>query len=590
MPTENFQRLQQIVLADQSIVNELSGIDSVEQFVNKLLDIASQRNIAVKDDDVRQAIADARRSDRKPSGINCEVSDRREWLPARVAKTDGKVVVEWFHIGNARLTDPFFEDSIKKRRRVPFSLVFRPTTDIEMLKELPVGIPPTGFIFHMSRCGSTLVSQMLAALDANIMVAEAPPIDEVLSISRNIKGDSDSAGVDLLRSVINAFGTRRFPQEKHLFIKLDSWAILDFDVIQKAFPDTPWIFLYRDPVEVVVSHMRQPGMQMIPGVVHAFDDLVDKDGPNVSREEYCARVLERVCSDAVAQASCNGLFVDYGELPSAFHEIVRHFRVDFTPDQMATMMHTTQFDAKTPQMFFKPDSEEKQRQATHKVRESCNRLAPLYERLKSLSRDARSMTALRLDMQFDEARLKDDLALFGPDAWTRHFNTDYYEGEWSGIALRTSENAHVPLYPDPSADKFVDTEELKQCPYILSVLGSFECRVEFARFLRLTAGSEIREHKDHMLGIDDGCVRLHIPIVTDPAVEFYLDGQRIDMKPGELWYLNLNLPHRVKNNSTVDRVHLVLDCVVNDWFTELYKRSITNQTANSIRAGSGIAT
>src|SRR5678815_4595110 len=241
MPTENFQRLQQIVLADQSIVSELSGIDSVEQFVDKLLDIASQKNIAVKDDDVRQAIADARRSDRKPTGTNCEVSDRREWLPARVAKTDGKVVVEWFHIGNARLTAPFFEDSIKKRRRVPFSLVFRPTTDINVLGELAPGIQPTGFIFHMSRCGSTLVSQMLAALDANIMVAEAPPIDEVLSISRNIKRDSDSAGVDLLRSVINAFGTRRFPQEKHLFIKLDSWAILDFDVIQKAFPDTPWI-------------------------------------------------------------------------------------------------------------------------------------------------------------------------------------------------------------------------------------------------------------------------------------------------------------------------------------------------------------
>jgi hypothetical protein len=31
------------------------------------------------------------------------------------------------------------------------------------------------------------------------------------------------------------------------------------------------------------------------------------------------------------------------------------------------------------------------------------------------------------------------------------------------------------------------------------------------------------------------------------------------------WERNINLPHRVHNRSAVDRVHLVLDCVVNDW-------------------------
>lgn len=189
--------------------------------------------------------------------------------------------------------------------------------------------------------------------------------------------------------------------------------------------------------------------------------------------------------------------------------------------------------------------------------------------------------SLKLDIRFDEGRLRDDVDRFASGAWTPHFNTRYYQGDWSGIALRTSENAHVPLYPDPTAEKFVDTDELKQCAYIQSVVGSFACKVEFVRFLRLSAGSQIIEHTDYDLGIEDGYVRLHIPITTDPAVEFYLDNERVDMQPGEVWYLNLNLPHRVKNNSTIDRVHLVVDCVVNDWFTELFQRSAQLQNVSS---------
>ena len=36
----------------------------------------------------------------------------------------------------------------------------------------------------MSRCGSTLVSQMLAALPQNIVISEAAPIDAVVQLNR----------------------------------------------------------------------------------------------------------------------------------------------------------------------------------------------------------------------------------------------------------------------------------------------------------------------------------------------------------------------------------------------------------------------
>ena len=40
---------------------------------------------------------------------------------------------------------------------------------------------------------------------------------------------------------------------------------------------------------------------------------------------------------------------------------------------------------------------------------------------------------------------------------------------------------------------------------------------------------------------------------------------------GEAWYLDLNLRHRVDNHSDTDRIHLVIDCVVNDWVRALFE-------------------
>jgi len=42
------------------------------------------------------------------------------------------------------------------------------------------------------------------------------------------------------------------------------------------------------------------------------------------------------------------------------------------------------------------------------------------------------------------------------------------------------------------------------------------------------------------------------------------------MGPGEAWYLNFDLVHRVENNGAEERVHLVIDCVVNDWLAGFF--------------------
>jgi hypothetical protein len=76
----------------------------------------------------------------------------------------------------------------------------------------------------------------------------------------------------------------------------------------------------------------------------------------------------------------------------------------------------------------------------------------------------RMIPTLKLPLSFDIRPVRAEVETFTNDDWTPHFNTQYYEGDWSGIALRSGEDAHVALYPDPTAAKFVDTDAMTQVP------------------------------------------------------------------------------------------------------------------------------
>ena len=177
--------------------------------------------------------------------------------------------------------------------------------------------------------------------------------------------------------------------------------------------------------------------------------------------------------------------------------------------------------------------------------------------------------AAKLPFHFDVARLQADLANIVADEFVPHFNTAYYSGDWSAVPLRSVGGRTDQIYPDPtSKNNFADTPLLARCPYLRAVLAQFHCPLQAVRLLRLKVGAVIKEHRDHELGFEDGEVRLHIPVITNPEVEFTLNQIRILMNEGECWYLNVNQPHRVANRGTADRIHLVIDCVVNDWLRE----------------------
>jgi hypothetical protein len=194
--------------------------------------------------------------------------------------------------------------------------------------------------------------------------------------------------------------------------------------------------------------------------------------------------------------------------------------------------------------------------------------------LPNLSSGASMPESAQLALRFDPQRLQADLSRLSSGAWTPHFNTSFFEGDWSGIALRASA-ADRGLYAGStgSPESFTRTEALDACPYFQEVLAAFQCPLKSVRLLRLAPGSIIREHSDFDLGEQLGEVRLHVPVVTNSQVEFYLAGKRVAMDAGECWYLDLSLPHRVQNRGASERVHLVLDCVLNEWLRGLIRDS-----------------
>lgn len=318
------------------------------------------------------------------------IENYRHWVPFGVNWRTGVPVVAWCYMGNERFSRSFFDDSIQFVLNDPFNLLLVHQTPFERLGELYErvrGPQPTGFIFHMSRCGSTLVSQMLASVEKNIVISEALPIDAVIRANVFDPRISADQRVTWFRWIVNALGQQRNEAERHYFIKFDSWSTLDMAFIQRAYPDVPWIFLYRDPIEVIVSQMRQRGSQMVPGAIgKTLPDLELADAFKMPPEEYCARVLARFCQIALDHAGSNkAMLVNYTQLPeAALTDILRHFNVEYTADELETMRKASGFDAKSPSMPFAPDSEQKRNESTGAARQAAIDLVDeLYQKLEA---------------------------------------------------------------------------------------------------------------------------------------------------------------------------------------------------------------
>lgn len=149
--------------------------------------------------------------------------------------------------------------------------------------------------------------------------------------------------------------------------------------------------------------------------------------------------------------------------------------------------------------------------------------------------------------------------------WQPHFNQRDYDGDWDTISLRSASGEETNVYAHPDAAAYHDTPLLGLCPHIRATLDAIACEKEAVRLMRQAPGGLIKTHRDIGLGYADGSFRLHIPLHTNDGVEFVVAGTRLPMQPGECWYANFSEPHSVRNAGDSPRIHLVIDCLRNDW-------------------------
>lgn len=152
---------------------------------------------------------------------------------------------------------------------------------------------------------------------------------------------------------------------------------------------------------------------------------------------------------------------------------------------------------------------------------------------------------------------------------------------WQGIPLRngigSSDADGLELTKSlngPENKRFfkecTDTDIMKKLTYIPKMLDDLKkylnTDIGLVRILKIPATNNVARHCDgEIFDLEKGQIyRLHLPIISHPNVKFLINDKNYYMEPGKLYYANVTYPHEIRNNSNIDRVHLVIDVLATD--------------------------
>ncbi len=217
------------------------------------------------------------------------------WIPIKLYPDDESLLCRWLYVGDKDFTEPFFDETISACRTLPQNGHLKrsmSSTDVlvDWAKEMDV-IEPTAFIFHISRCGSTIISQMLGIQPSNIVLSEVPFFDDLLRYGKML---NYMPGIlPQLKAAIAFYGAKRNENHQQLFIKTDSWHIHFYKELRALYPTVPFFLMYRKPDEVIRSQQKKRGMQAIPNLLEAAIFGFDKDKiSTMALDEYMGMVIE----------------------------------------------------------------------------------------------------------------------------------------------------------------------------------------------------------------------------------------------------------------------------------------------------------
>ncbi|MEM7364774.1 MAG: hypothetical protein AAF525_12175 [Pseudomonadota bacterium] len=304
-------------------------------------------------------------------------SDTKRRMPLEI---DGDGVMKGVEIDDSfDLSLPFFHHAVNDfMERNPDA------EPIEIGSEERLAFPdrePMGIIYHASRCGSTLIGQALARLENTVVFSEAQPINSSIHWAKTERTRA-------IRSIFNAMASGVMSEQ--LFIKQTSINVVRLSSVLAAYPSVPWIFVYRHPVEIMVSVERSKtgwARQYGQPFSHFSLGVEERAVEGLSFEEYMALALDRMFTKAMERDDGHGLFIDYADLnPDVMVRIATHFGLEPNQDQITAMtgaFNVYSKDASREKRHNTNDSDDKRREASAAIREAAELPLASYDRLRN---------------------------------------------------------------------------------------------------------------------------------------------------------------------------------------------------------------
>ena len=314
------------------------------------------------------------------------LTDLQGWMPVDAVVIEGRPGLSWLNMAGVDIAEPFFQQTVDRLRseHPDAQEVFTEFHTLVQLEKTFDSIAPTGFIFHSSRCGSTLIANACRAVAGSIVLSEPPAVDKL--IARFIT-DTDEQGTKamlysvFLRAAVNALAQRRTGQERHLFVKFACCSTSQIERVRRIWPGVPWLFLYRDPVETIVSNMRNPPSwladedhRVLASIIGSSPEAVGGMGA----EELCARSIASFFATAHRVANDRALLLNYNQLSTAeISNVLNFFGIEPAAAEMETIARQSHVYSKAASgaRAFVADAEMKQQLATDTIREMAERWA-----------------------------------------------------------------------------------------------------------------------------------------------------------------------------------------------------------------------
>jgi len=274
----------------------------------------------------------------------------RRWAPFWAKK--GRVL--WVDMQGARFDAPFSRmDFLRHILELGADSRITRIQAFEAIDEVPDGITPSGFVFHISRCGSTLLANMLGTLSRTLAVSEPEFVTSTLS------GGSSGEIRARIKGGIAALGRSYTGSEKHFFIKFASSHTGKLPLFQECFPNVPMLFLYRDPFEVFRKVVYEGGsrwllMRSNPRRYAQFIGLDPTLIHEISLDEYVARVIGKFFETATENSRAGLALLNYRNLtsPDCISGLLEYFGLDVNQDEFKKISSITNRDAKRPRQMF----------------------------------------------------------------------------------------------------------------------------------------------------------------------------------------------------------------------------------------------